>query len=214
MKKRVYSIAFMFVITLFCTGVLTMISRASAERIELARQARMQRLVLAVLAMPPDKDATDRQVAKLYADSVRKEDLDGRTVYVGLAPNGKSAAGYAFDVSGPGFWGPIHGLMGVTPELTRVLGIAFYDHQETPGLGGRIDEPWFRNQFAGKPLEIGPDGLYFHFTTPGMHTRDTDVDAITGATETSRRLSKFLNLDLAETLGWLAKNRQTLDAGI
>ena len=210
MRKRLFSIVFMFVITLVCTGILTVISHVSAERIELARKARMQRLILAVLAMPPTAGASDRAVSRQYDSMVRKREKDGRTIYLGLSSDHKSVFGYAFTVSGPGFWGPIHGMMGVSSDLSRVLGVAFYDHQETPGLGGRIDEPWFRQQFAGKPLTPSPDGVYFHFTTPGMHERPTDVDAITGATETSRRLSKFLNQDLSETLRWLAKNRNSL----
>lgn len=213
MKKRLFSILFMFLITLACTGILTAISRVSAERIETARQARMQRLVLSVLAKAPPKDATDQEVAGLYNASIRKTELDGRRIYISLGPDGKGVAGYAFDLSGPGFWGPIHGLMGVSPDLGKVLGVAFYDHQETPGLGGRIDEPWFKKQFAGKPLEKDKDGTYFRLVAPGTEERPTDVDAITGASETSTRLSRFLNLDLNDTLGWLAKNRQALAPG-
>ncbi|MEW5737209.1 MAG: FMN-binding protein [Thermodesulfobacteriota bacterium] len=212
MKKRLFSIAFMFVITLVCTGILMGLSRMSAERIELARQARMQRLVLSVLDMPPAAGATDRDVSRRYDESVRKTEKDGRTIYLGLSPDRKSIAGYAFEVSGPGFWGPIHGMMGVSPDLGRVLGVAFYDHQETPGLGGRIDEPWFRRQFAGKLLAPGADGVFFHFVAPGMHERPTDVDAITGATETTRRLSRFLNTDITDTLQWLKTNKEALAA--
>ncbi|RMG84930.1 MAG: FMN-binding protein, partial [Candidatus Dadabacteria bacterium] len=107
--------------------------------------------------------------------------------------------GYAFPFEGPGFWGPISGVVAVDPAGERILGISFVRHQETPGLGGRISEGWFRDQFRGKPLEVR-DGrvLEFVFRPP---TGEREVEAITGATQTSTRLARFLNAFLARLPG-------------
>jgi Na+-transporting NADH:ubiquinone oxidoreductase subunit C len=99
-------------------------------------------------------------------------------------------------------------MIGVDPALQVVLGIAFYEHVETPGLGGRITEPWFQEQFKGKelqPLEEGQE--YFYLRAPGTAQAENEVDAISGASETTRRLQVFLNENLKEYLAWL-KNQQ------
>jgi Na+-transporting NADH:ubiquinone oxidoreductase subunit C len=98
-------------------------------------------------------------------------------------------------------------MVGVDPNLDKMIGIAFYEHSETPGLGGRITEPFFRNQFQGRPLN-SVEGRYFDFRPPGTAKDPNEVDAITGATETSHRLEQFLNKNLKETLAWL-RDRQT-----
>ncbi|MBE0618532.1 MAG: FMN-binding protein, partial [Proteobacteria bacterium] len=75
----------------------------------------------------------------------------------------------------------------------EILGLSFTKHQETPGLGGRITEPWFRDQFQGKPVRPPPEGgppLQFVYRQPRS---PREVEAITGATQTSTRLGVFLN---------------------
>ena len=76
----------------------------------------------------------------------------------------------------------------VEPDLETLKGIEVLDHSETPGLGGRITEDQFKKQFIGKKLRpkifvvkgTGSDGA-------------NEVDAITGATNTSRGIESFLN---------------------
>ena len=57
--------------------------------------------------------------------------------------------GYAFPISGVGFWARIEGLLAVTADLERTLGVVFLSHGETPGLGGRITTDEFGDQFKG-----------------------------------------------------------------
>lgn len=95
-------------------------------------------------------------------------------------------------VYGAGLWGPIWGYISFDEDLKTVLG-AYFDHEsETPGLGAKIkDDINFRTQFVGKtadfnaenPLEIvkGANG-------------DSQVDAITGATMTSKGLSNAISV--------------------
>ena len=102
-----------------------------------------------------------------------------------------------FPVGGPGFWGPVSGMVAVNPQASRILGIAFYKHSETPGLGGRITEEWFTNQFAGIPLyPIEGEKKIFYLKPQGGKQAPNELDAITGATGTSRAVESFLNQDL------------------
>jgi Na+-transporting NADH:ubiquinone oxidoreductase subunit C len=88
-------------------------------------------------------------------------------------------------------------MVGVGPEGKEILGIAFYSHSETPGLGGRISEDWFAGQFAGLPLHpIAGDRKIFYLVPAGTGKNPGQLDAITGATGTSRAVEAFLNRDL------------------
>jgi Na(+)-translocating NADH:ubiquinone oxidoreductase C subunit len=74
------------------------------------------------------------------------------------------------------------------PDMETLKGIEVLDHGETPGLGGRIVEEQFKNQFVGKrvrPKIIAAKGR----KAEGAN----EFDAITGATNTSRGIESFIN---------------------
>lgn len=100
--------------------------------------------------------------------------------------------GYSFPFSAKGLWGSISGYLALDYEATELLGIVFVDHEETPGLGARIDELWFKEQFRG--LDITGDDAYIHFGTGGL-------DTITGATITIDSITLVLNQSIKEIKG-------------
>jgi Na+-transporting NADH:ubiquinone oxidoreductase subunit C len=84
-----------------------------------------------------------------------------------------------------------------------VTGIAFYEQNETPGLGGEIVKSEFTQQFVGKKLATTAPYIQF---LPASTTLDTNsVHAITGATQTSNRLGKFVN---AQLLTWRGRVKE------
>ena len=93
--------------------------------------------------------------------------------------------GYVLPLSGPGLWGTIEAVIGFDAGLETYTGVEFTDQNETPGLGGRISEDWFKEQFRGKipPFELVPEG-----TAEG----ESEVDAITGATRTSNFVRQLM----------------------
>ena len=108
-----------------------------------------------------------------------------------------------FLVGGMGFWDRIETLIVLTPDLKRILNVQFMDQKETPGLGARIEERWFTDQFQG--LQVAWDApvagrvIVGAASDPNARNR---VDGITGATQTSMALMNFLNqeLELIRTL--------------
>ena len=106
-------------------------------------------------------------------------------------------AGVAFRTGGNGFWAPITGLVSLTPDRKTIVRAVFTDNKETPGLGGRITEEAFQKErFAGldasKPEEGSPY-LYVASERPKSRPRARrTVDAITGATVSSKAVSKIL----------------------
>ncbi|MDD4891511.1 MAG: FMN-binding protein [Phycisphaerae bacterium] len=109
--------------------------------------------------------------------------------------NKDNVLAYAFPIRGVGFWAMINGWLAVTPDGTKTVGVVFTDHQETPGLGGRITESEFRDQFRGKNVTAPPPGEKF-IDISRTGEGDRHVDAITGATGTSTAVEKFINADL------------------
>ena len=98
-------------------------------------------------------------------------------------------------IYGAGLWGPVWGYIAFEPDCHTIAG-AYFDHEgETPGLGAKIkDEPWFREKFAGKTVEWG-DTPAFRLEKNAEATGATNaVDAITGATMTSKGLNEALNV--------------------
>ena len=138
--------------------------------------------------MPP-------QIHQTFVDEIRAED-DG-AYYVRL--DGDKVAGYAVVVRGKGFWAQIEGVIGISPDRKTILAIAFYEQNETPGLGAEITKPAFGNQFEG--LRLGPIEKPVGIKPFGAELADNEVHAISGATQTCTRLEKLINNDLSK---WLA----------
>ena len=98
-------------------------------------------------------------------------------------------------IYGAGLWGPVWGYIAFEPDLHTIAG-AFFDHEsETPGLGAKIkDEPWFREKFIGKTVEWGETPAFRLEKNAEASGASNAVDAITGATMTSKGLNEALGV--------------------
>jgi len=101
---------------------------------------------------------------------------------------------YASTFSGPGLWGTISIVIGYHADLSCISGMKILAQAETPGLGGRIDEPWFSSQFVGQSIK----NPMLRFNTIGNGKGDADkdneaVDGVTGATITSNSVRDIMN---------------------
>ncbi len=101
----------------------------------------------------------------------------------------------AIPVYGAGLWGPIWGYIAFQPDCRTIAG-AYFDHEsETPGLGAKIkDEAWFREKFIGKTVEWGDTPAFRLEKNAEASGASNAVDAITGATMTSKGLNEALNV--------------------
>ncbi|MEN8258569.1 MAG: FMN-binding protein [Thermodesulfobacteriota bacterium] len=197
MNKRVYAVFYMFCLTLVFTSLVTVAKVVNEERIAVNQQANRQRVILTVLKISQAFTAPRDEIARLFASHISESEAGGRTIYSAHDPVSKEGLGHAFALRGIGFWGPIEAMVGVDAELSRVLAIEFYRHQETPGLGARITEPWFTEQFAGLSLveEPGDEG-FFTISPPAPDKPALELDAVTGATLTTRAVETFVNQEL------------------
>jgi Na+-transporting NADH:ubiquinone oxidoreductase subunit C len=100
-------------------------------------------------------------------------------------------------ISGKGLWSTLFGYFALDSDFNTVKGITFYDHKETPGLGGEVDKGWFQNNFIGKKIKDDKGNLVSVQVVKGKSGNNIHgVDGISGATITSRGVTDFLLRDL------------------
>ncbi len=98
-------------------------------------------------------------------------------------------------VYGAGLWGPVWGYVAFQPDHRTIAGVYFDHESETPGLGAKIkDDAWFREKFAGKTVAFGSEPRFDLSKNAEAGGAANAVDAITGATMTSKGLGDALNV--------------------
>ena len=90
---------------------------------------------------------------------------------------------------------PIKGVIGIKADKKTTTAIAFYEQNETPGLGAEITKPAFKSQFEGKVISGSDKPL--SIIPPSEELGSSEVHAIAGATQTSVRLEKIINTALS-----------------
>jgi Na+-transporting NADH:ubiquinone oxidoreductase subunit C len=209
MKERIFSVVYMFFLTLVFTSVVSLVKHVNAEKIRLNEEVKLQAVVLDALGIKVRSGPSRNEaVTALFGERVRLVEGEERTIYAGYDEQGEEIVGYAFPAGGPGFWGPIEAMVGVDAGVTEIVGVRFPRHSETPGLGARMTEPQFRDQFRGLPLRktAGRDA-YFRLVAPGSASAPGELDAITGATMTSGAIERFLNEELDSFVAAAARSR-------
>ncbi len=187
-EKPWYAVAYMFGITAFFSFLVIGLARVTADRVRANEQLALERAVLKALNMAEGK--TSDEIHRTFVEMV--EPMPGDNNYQFLQ-DGMPAA-YAIGVSGKGFWAPISGFIGLKPDRHTVIGIAFYEQNETPGLGAEITSQSFRSQFEGLQLSSGPQPI--EIKPYGAQLAENQVHAISGATQTCTRLEHLINEDL------------------
>lgn len=180
--STLYSVGFMILLAAIFTGILAGLNIVTAESIESNSLIEKQRAVLKASGI----DASDDQVADIFEKDFRLISEEAREVYEYKSDD---KSGYVFSYQGGGLWGQIIGYVGITEDKSKLLGISVYNNNETPGLGGRITEDWYQDQF--RELEVS-DGDFIVYTPAA----GGNVDAITGATLTSNAMRDMLNKEI------------------
>ncbi len=105
-------------------------------------------------------------------------------------------------VYGYGLWSTMYGFLALEDDLRTVQGLRFYQHAETPGLGGEIDNPKWRAQWTGKVLFDDQWRVQVEVTKVAIDSSTPDaqhqVDALAGATITSRGVENLLKFWLSD----------------
>lgn len=100
-------------------------------------------------------------------------------------------------IRGYGLWGTLYGYISLDADLNTVKGIEYYDHKETPGLGGEVDNPVWKSDWNGKKI-YDTSGEVILYVTKGPSSKDYEIDGISGATLTSNGVTNMIRYWLGE----------------
>lgn len=119
-------------------------------------------------------------------------------------------------VYGKGLWSTLYGYLALKSDLETVQGLTFYEHAETPGLGGEVDNPRWKAQWQGKLLydEEG-EPVASVAKGPAPAGSPSSVDGLSGATITSNGVTSLIQY-WASDQGYgpfLSKLREELATG-
>jgi len=136
-----------------------------------------------------------------------------KTVYVAKA-DGKITH-YVFPVEGKGLWSTMYGFIALSPDFQRVRGMGFYEHGETPGLGGEIPYPRWLASFNGK--RVFDEQMQMRLSVikgsdPSSDSASYQVDGLSGATLTTQGVDKMIKFWLSED-GYLPFVKEQITKG-
>ena len=104
-------------------------------------------------------------------------------------------------IEGKGLWSTLYGFLALDSDTQTIRGITFYQHGETPGLGGEIDNPKWKALWIGRKA-FDSNGNVAITVIKGTAGRPEDdphrVDGLSGATLTSRGVSHLVQFWLGE----------------
>jgi len=195
-KSPLYVIGFIVVVSGLCGIAVSFVHFSMRDTLE--SNARLTRNRTIVVAFGLSAARTD---AKGYDEALRRnvsmDTIPGTTRQWEVFTSRKPPHDVGFIFRGMGFWDMIYGIIVLSPDLSTIRSIDIIEQKETPGLGARIEEEAFSQQFMGYPLNWtngSDDIITFGETTANGSGR---INAITGATQTSMALQRILNSELA-----------------
>jgi electron transport complex protein RnfG len=181
--------ALRLVLTLGLAGLLSGLIIVAAYRATRSTIAAYQaeQLRAAVFKVLPGV-ARIQRMAYLDGQLTASEDADQAAVFAGYDAGGR-LVGYAIPGEGPGFQDTIRLLYGYLPEARTVVGMEILDSRETPGLGDKIyKDAAFVANF--EKLKIDPAIVA---VKKGRKSAPNEIDAITGATISSKAVVRIIN---------------------
>lgn len=149
-----------------------------------------------------DKDAKNALSIPKEEDIARiKTRSKVRPVY--LVKEGGSVSQIIIPFHGKGLWSTMYGFLCLAPDTKTVKGIGFYQHGETPGLGGEIDNKKWQKSWEGKVV-LGQSyepiiNVIKGSVNSGAPGAISKIDGLSGATLTSDGVEQSVNY-------WMGQN--------
>ncbi|MCR9248280.1 MAG: NADH:ubiquinone reductase (Na(+)-transporting) subunit C [bacterium] len=176
---------------MIAAGLCTASDERSREELEQLYKDRVSEFVIDTESGKPDAE-------------MKPADADGKRYRVVATTKGDGGAveAYVLPISGRGLWSTLRGYLALDGDKNHVRGITFYEHKETPGLGGEVDNPSWQAQWKGKTV-LDEDGKLISITVkkgqvnPAVALEKAHaVDGLAGATITAKGVQTFVKADL------------------
>jgi Na+-transporting NADH:ubiquinone oxidoreductase subunit C len=185
-KKRVFPVVFMLLVTVVFITITTVIYTFTKDTIKLNERLRLKRAVLYAAGVKLPEDPAG--IEKAFDDRVTEvTDETGRVRYYEIRESSTTdIESYVVIRIGAGLWGEITAGIGFDRNLEFFRGLEVIDQNETPGLGGRIAEAWFKEQFRGKQPPLSS-------VAEGDRASRNQFQAITGASYSTVAIQDIVN---------------------
>lgn len=170
MKTSMRMIIVLTLIAILSGGILSLWNDVTAPRIE---QNRLKVLKQAITLVLPGIDHYQEQLLP-----------DQSILYMGIKEGNDAPVGYAFKAIGNGFSPDLTLMVGTSPDFSRITGIEVLEHTETPGLGNKIEDQWFKDQFKGLYSGLNADRAVVKNVKPA--DPEKGIQAVSGATISSK----------------------------
>ncbi len=189
------------------------ISDPSKSVDELFQQIETQVIDVATGEFTQAVDADTFDQRKAANDSAYRVDLSrdadiasiggmSRYANVYLLRDGESISKIILPIKGYGLWSTMYGFIALESDATTVSGITFYEHGETPGLGGEIDNKKWQAMWSGKKIADSSGEpklrLIKGAVTPSTPDSEYKIDGLAGATLTSNGVSNLIKFWMGE----------------
>ena len=193
LKERAFTVFFMIAVTFVAITLVGIVDIVTAESVERNRGLFLRQAVSDAFGITQHDSIQDLlDWYDEYVTEVRDEDGAPDHFWV---RNEAGEENLVLVYRGSGLWGGITAFVGFEADGKTIRGVNFQDHVETPGLGARIDERWFRGQFVGKSgrfKELRPEP-----SDKDNITGDNNAfHQVTGATITSDSIRTIMNRSL------------------
>lgn len=186
-KSSAYPIIFMLILSFILTFLLAGLNELTLPLVKKNQELEIQEKILYVFQIEPASSSPE-DIASSFNENVKVEEYDGSEMYV--YDDGSGVKAYAFPFKGPGLWGTIQGFLGISSDFSQITGIEFTDQSETPGLGARIEEREYKDQYRDVDISSSDGNTFVESSPQGQ------IDQISGATQTSEAVIKMVNKDL------------------
>ena len=102
-------------------------------------------------------------------------------------------------IKGYGLWSTLYGFLALEADANTVVGLGFYEHAETPGLGGEVDNPKWKGLFPGKKV-YAADGSVGLTVVKGRAAAESahEIDGLSGATLTGKGVDNLIKFWMGE----------------
>lgn len=145
------------------------------------------------------KDAARSSVAP--ANKARVQRLPQNALVYKVKDDSGNVEMLVLPIEGYGLWGTLYGFVAVANDVNTITGITYYEHKETPGLGGEVDNPSWKALWPGRKV-YGDNGEPEIEVVKGRAGKPAEdpyrVDGLSGATITSRGVTNMLHFWLGE----------------
>ncbi len=105
-------------------------------------------------------------------------------------------------VYGQGLWGTMYGFIALDKDLHTITGFTFYEHEETPGLGGEVDNPRWKKIWVGKQAYDVNGQVIIRvikgIVDPTRAEAIHQVDGLSGSTLTTRKVDNLVRFWLGD----------------